>query len=196
MTRSGNIKLLILCGLISTTLTYIRRLVRGDNVYLYELTSYRDKETGKVRQKSVYKGKEIIKDDTVTFRKVLGSAIYIIYRFAEDFGIQDSFISALDGLKSIREAARRIVILTARSIMGSSGSIDLHTGIHDGSVKEDRDLVDFISSLAPDIISILEHSLSQRILKPLGSSGIVYDLSAIRYFGSCNNLAGYGHYYP
>ena len=135
MTRSGNIKLLILCGLISTTLTYIRRLVRGDNVYLYELTSYRDKETGKVRQKSVYKGKEIIKDDTVTFRKVLGSAIYIIYRFAEDFGIQDSFISALDGLKSIREAARRIVILTARSIMGSSGSIDLHTGIHDGSVK-------------------------------------------------------------
>ena len=40
-------------------MTYIRRLVRGDNVYLYEVTSYRDKETGKVRQKSVYKGREI-----------------------------------------------------------------------------------------------------------------------------------------
>ena len=46
-------------------MTYIRRLVRGDNVYLYEVTSYRDKETGKVKQKSVYKGKEIVKDNTV-----------------------------------------------------------------------------------------------------------------------------------
>ena len=186
-------------------MTYIRRLVRGDNVYLYEVTSYRDKETGKVRQRSEYKGKEIIEDNTVTVRKprnritarkVLDSAPYIMYRFAEDFGMQDSFISVLDGLTSIREAARRIVILAAGSMTGSYGSINLHTGIHEGSVKEDRDLVDFISSLAPDIISILEHSLSQRILKPLGSSGIVYDLSAIRYFGSCNNLAGYGHYYP
>lgn len=128
-------------------MTYIRRLVRGDNVYLYEVTSYRDRETGKVRQKSVYKGKEIIKDNTVTVRKprnritarkVLDSAPYIMYRFAEDFGIQDSFISALDGFTNIREAARRIVILAARSMTGSYGSIDIHTGIHDGSVKEDR----------------------------------------------------------
>ena len=185
-------------------MTYIRRLVRGDNVYLYEVTSYRDKETGKVRQKSVYKGREIIKDNTVTVRKpwnritarkVLDSAPYIMYRFAEDFGIQDSFISALDGLTNIREAARRIVILAAGSIMGSFGSIDLHTGIYDGSVKEDRDLTDFIGSENPDIISILERSLSGRIVKSFGSSGIVYDLSAIRYFGSDNDLAGYGHYY-
>ncbi|MCL5439624.1 MAG: IS1634 family transposase [Candidatus Thermoplasmatota archaeon] len=185
-------------------MTYIRRLVRGNNVYLYEVTSYRDKETGKVRQRSEYKGKEIIKDNTITVRKprnritarkVLDSAPYIIYRFAEDFGIQDSFISALDGFTNIREAARRIVILAAGSIMGSFGSIDLHTGIHDGSVKEDRDLMDLAGSLDPDIISILERSLSGRIVKSFGSSGIVYDLSAIRYFGSCNDLAGYGHYY-
>ena len=185
-------------------MTYIRRLVRGDNVYLYEVASYRDKETGKVRQRSEYKGKEIIKDNIatvrkprnrITARKVLDSAPYIMYRFAEDFGLQDSFISALDGLTSIREAARRIVILAAGSMTGSYGSIDLHTGIHEGSVKEDRDLVDMIGSLDPDIISILEHSLSQRIVKSFGSSGIVYDLSAIRYFGSCNDLAGYGHYY-
>ena len=185
-------------------MTYIRRLVRGDNVYLYEVTSYRDKETGKVRQRSEYKGKEIIKDNTVTVRKprnritarkVLDSAPYIIYRFAEDFGIQDSFISALGGLTNIREAARRIVILAAGSIMGSFGSIDLHTGIQDGSVKEDRELMELVGSLDPDIISILERSLSARIVKSFGSSGIVYGLSAIRYFGSCNDLAGYGHYY-
>ena len=126
--------------MVTTTLTYIRRLVGGDNVYLYEVTRYRDREIGKVRQRSDYKGKEIIKDNTVTVRipknritarKVLDSAPYIIYRFAEDFGIQDSFISALDGLTNIREAARRIVILAAGSIMGSIGSINLHTGIHD-----------------------------------------------------------------
>jgi transposase len=185
-------------------LTYIRRLVRGDNVYLYEVTSYRDKETGRVRQRSEYKGKEIIKDNIATVRKprnriaarkVLDSAPYIMYRFAEDFSIQDSFISALDGLTSIREAATRIVILAAGSMTGSSGSINLHTGIHDGSVKEDRDLTDFIGSENPDVISILERSLSGRIVKSFGSSGIVYDLSAIRYFGSQNDLAGYGHYY-
>ena len=144
MTGSGNRKLLILCSVSTTTSTYIRRLVRGDNVYLYKVTSYRDKETGKVRQKPVYKGKEIVRDNTVTVRepwnritarKVLDSAPYIMYRFAEDFGMQDSFISALDGLTNIREAARRIVILAAGSIMGSFGSIDLHRGIHDGSVK-------------------------------------------------------------
>ena len=79
------------------------RLVRGDNVYLYEVTSYRDRETGKVRQKSEYKGKEIIKDNTttvrkprnrITARKVLDSAPYIIYRFAEDFGIPMRFTHA------------------------------------------------------------------------------------------------------
>jgi hypothetical protein len=82
-------------------LTYIRRLVRGDNVYLYEVTSYRDKETGKVRQRSEYKGKEIIKDNIatvrkprnrITARKVLDSAPYIMYRFAEDFGIASIMI--------------------------------------------------------------------------------------------------------
>ena len=93
-------------------MTYIRRLVRGDNVYLYEVTSYRDKETGKVKQRSEYRGKEIIKDSTttvlklrnrITARKVLDSAPYVMNRFAENFGIQDSFISALDGLTNIRE---------------------------------------------------------------------------------------------
>ena len=101
MTGSGNRKLLILCSAITTTLTYNRRLVRGDNVYLYEVTSYRDKETGKVRQRSEYKGKEIIKDNIatvrkprnrITARKVLDSAPYIMYRFAEDFGIASIMI--------------------------------------------------------------------------------------------------------
>jgi len=33
------------------------------------------------------------------------------------------------------------------------------------------------------------------LIREFGSSGIVYDLSAIRYYGSSNDLARYGHYY-
>ena len=90
----------------------------------------------------------------ITARKVLDSAPYIIYRFAKNFGIQDSLISALDGLTNIREVARRIVILASRSMTGLYGSINIHTRIHNGSVKEDRYLVDQIGSLDPDIISV------------------------------------------
>ena len=95
----------------------------------YEVTSYRDKETGKVRQRSEYKGKEIIKDNIatlrkprnrITARKVLDSAPYIIYRFAEDFGIQDSFISALGGLTNIPG--------------GSEKDSDPGSRIHDGFI--------------------------------------------------------------
>ena len=58
-----------------------------------------------------------------------------MYRLAEDFGIQDLFISALDGLTNIREAAKRIVILAARFMTGSYGSIDFHTGFHVGGSR-------------------------------------------------------------
>jgi hypothetical protein len=64
LTESDHRKLLTLCSLITTTFTYNRRPVRGDNVYLYEVTIYRDKETGKAKQRLDYKGKEIIKDNT------------------------------------------------------------------------------------------------------------------------------------
>ena len=51
---------------------------------------------------------------SITARKVLDSALYIICRLAEDVGIQDSFISALDVVTNIREAVRGIVILEAK----------------------------------------------------------------------------------
>lgn len=185
-------------------MTYTRRIIRGDNVYLYRVTSYRDHDTGKVRQKAEYLGKEIIRDNgrivqkprnRILVRRILDSAPYILYRHAEDFGIQDDFISALEGLTNMREAARRTVMLAASSVTRTTGSMELHTGIRAGTVKEDRDLADFIGSLDPDIISILERSISGRIVKAYGSHGIVYDLSAVKYYGSSNDLARYGHYY-
>ena len=37
--------------------------------------------------------------------------------------------------------------------------------------------------------------MASDLIMKYGSSGIVYDLSAIRYFGESNSLAEYGHYY-
>jgi transposase len=185
-------------------LTYTRRIIRGKNVYLYRVTSFRDKETGKVRQRSEYQGKEILQDNVKTIqkprnrisvRRVLESAPYILYRHAEAFGINDAFITAMQGLTNMREAARRIIMMAASAVTGTSGSMELHTGIREGTVKENRDLIDFIGSKDPDIVSILDRAVSERIIKAYGSHGIVYDLSAVRYSGSRNDLAMYGHYY-
>ena len=185
-------------------MTYTRKITRGRNVYLYRVTSFRDRETGKVRQRAEYLGKEILKDkvkiiqkpgNRISVRRVLESAPYILYRHAEDFGISDDFITAIQGLTNMREAARRIIMMAASAVAGTSGSMELHTGIREGTVKENRDLVEFLGSQDPDVISILERAISERIVKAYGSRGIVYDLSAVRYIGSENDLAMYGHYY-
>ena len=128
-------------------MTYIRRLVRGDNVYLYEVTSYLDKETGKVRQRPEYKGKEIIKDNTITVRKprnriaarkVLDSAPYTIYRERSSMDITSGSSEPIRSTRSrspftdpswipvwrpmdpnepIIEPAARITIILATSLM-------------------------------------------------------------------------------
>ena len=50
-------------------MTYTRKITRGRNVYLYRVTSFRDRETGKVRQRAEYLGKEILKDKVKTIQK-------------------------------------------------------------------------------------------------------------------------------
>lgn len=193
-----------MCSDIIITLTYTRKITRGKNIYLYRVTSFRDRETGKVRQRAEYLGKEILQDNVKTIqkprnriavRRVLESAPYILYRHAEDFGINDDFITAIQGLTNMREAARRIIMMAASTVAGTTGSMELHTGIRDGTVKEKRDLMEFLGSKDPDVISILERAISGRTIKAYGSHGIVYDLSAVRYLGSENDLAMYGHYY-
>ena len=185
-------------------MTFIRRLPKGKNIYVYRVTNHRIKGTKEVKQDSVYLGKEITVDGKtviqetgkrIMVRRVIESAPYIMYRHAEDFGIVDDFIPAISGFTNMREAAGRIVELAAMDMFGSTGSIEMHTGIRDGTVKENRDLVDFIGSENPHIAAVLQRSISKRIVKEYGSSGIVYDLSAIRYYGKNNDLAEYGHYY-
>ena len=40
-------------------MTFRRRIVKGDNANFYDVRSYRDRETGKVRQGVRYLGKEV-----------------------------------------------------------------------------------------------------------------------------------------
>ena len=87
------------------------------------------------------------------------------------------------------------MILAAESVMGPDHSIYIHTGITEMSDKEIRDVIDLVGRKNPDTVAMLEESIEPLILGEFGSPGIVYDLSAIRYYGNGNNLARYGHHY-
>ena len=72
-------------------MTFRRRIVKGDNVYFYDVRSYRDRETGKVRQEVKYLGKEVKREgkkvirppkDRYSVRRSLDSAVYIMYSTA------------------------------------------------------------------------------------------------------------------
>lgn len=128
-------------------------------------------------------------------RKILESSGYILYRVADENDFVDRYSLAIDDLTRISDPARKIVMLAAECITGPDHSIHLHTGIPELKEKEIRDLMDLVGSNDPDIIAILEKAMAPHIMDEFGSSGIVYDLSAIRYYGSSNDLARFGHYY-
>jgi len=128
-------------------------------------------------------------------RMVLDSGAYVLYRIAQEKGILWQFEDVLNGLTGIRDAAKKIVILAAESVMGPGHSIYIHTGITEISDKEIRDVVDLVGRKNPDTVAMLEKLIAPLILREFGSPGIVYDLSAIRYYGNGNGLARYGHYY-
>ena len=133
-------------------MTFIRRLPVKKSIYVYRVTNHRVKGTKDVKQDPVYLGKEITVDGKTVIqepkrrmkvRSIVESAPYIMYRYAENSGIIDDFIPAIEGLTDMRGAARRIVEISAMDMFGSTGSMELHTGIKDGTVKESHDLVDF-----------------------------------------------------
>ena len=185
-------------------MTFRRRIVKGDNVYFYDVRSYRDKETGKVRQEVKYLGKEVEREgkkvvrppkDRYSVRRSLDSAAYIMYSTAVEQGFLFHYDDALQYHTRIRDAAKKILMLAAETIVGPGHSIPLHLGMQEMSDKEVRDIIELVGEKDPDIVSILERSMAPDLIMKYGSSGIVYDLSAIRYFGESNSLAEYGHYY-
>ncbi|MGC8618195.1 MAG: hypothetical protein ACP5UZ_05580, partial [Thermoplasmata archaeon] len=106
-------------------MTYIRRQVKNGHTYLSRVRSYRDRETGKVKQEVTYIGKEVGKDgkktlippvDRRTVRRVLDSAGYIMYLQALDNGFLANYEDALLGITNIRDAAKKILMLAAETI--------------------------------------------------------------------------------
>ncbi len=166
---------------------------------------YRPQTKGKVKQESRCLGIETEKDGQKTIRtqknrtsvrKILESSGYILYRVAEEYGFVDRYSLAINDLTRISNPAGKFVILAAECITGPEHSIHLHTGIPELKEKEICDLIDLVGSNDPDIIAILEKSMAKYIMDEFGSSGIVYDLSAIRYYDSSNDLARFGEIWP
>ncbi len=181
-------------------MTHIRRQVKNGHTYLSRVRSYRDKETGKVKQEVTYIEKNGEKTlippvDRRTVRRVLDSAGYIMYLEALENGFLANYEDALLGITNIKDAAKKILMLAAETIAGPDHSVRLHAGIPELKEKEIRDVVELVGMKDPDVASILERSMAADLIREFGSSGIVYDLSAIRYYGSGNDLARYGHYY-
>lgn len=157
-----------------------------------------------MKQEVTYIGKEIEKDgektiippvDRRTVRRVLDSAGYIMYLEALENGFLANYEDALLGITNIKDAAKKILMLATETIAGPDHSIHLHAGIPELKGKEIRDVVELVGMKDPDVASILERSMATDLITEFGSSGIVYDLSAIRYYGSGNDLARYGHHY-
>ncbi len=132
--------------------------------------------------------------DRYSVRRSLDSAAYIMYHTAVEEGFLFNYEDALLNHTRIKDAAKKILILAAETIVGPGHSIPLHIGI-EMSDKEVRDVVELVGEKDPDIVLILERSMASSLIRRYGSSGIVYDLSAIRYFGESNSMAEYGHYY-
>lgn len=64
-----------------------------------------------------------------------------------------------------------------------------------GGNQENRNLVDFTGSDDPHAGAILQGSIAKRVMRVFGSSGIVYDLSAIRCYRPESMLSEYAHNY-
>ena len=118
-----------------------------------------------------------------------------MYLEALENGFLANYEDALLDITNIKDAAKKILMLAAETIAGPDRSIHLHSGIPELKEKEIRDVVELVGMKDPDVASMLERSMATDLIREFGSSGIVYDLSAIRYYGSGNDLARYGHYY-
>ena len=90
-------------------MAFIRRFPKGKSIYDYRVTNHRVKGTKNVKLDPVYLGKEITVDGKTVIqepkrrmkvRRIVESAPYIMYRYAENFGIIDDFIPVIKGLQT------------------------------------------------------------------------------------------------
>ena len=91
--------------------------------------------------------------DRYSLRRVLDSAGYVLYYTAVEEGFLFQYDDALQYHTRIRDAAKKILMLAAETVVGPGHSIPLHTGV-EMSDKEIRDVVELVGMKDPDVASM------------------------------------------
>ena len=204
-------------------MAFIRRVLNKNtgNYYVYEIRSYREKETKKVKQESIYLGievekngkKEIIppKRKRTGLREILDHGTHMaLYNIAKEFQLPEILQESLAISTRIDNIGMKIVVLainkitsdmTIRSAQNWFSRSSLKERIEltsdDFTPKKVRGVIDLLSESKPDVTGIIEQTITNRIkeLYPNDLDVAVYDLTALTYYGDENDLAQYGHEY-
>ena len=202
-------------------MTFLRRMRKGDNVYVYRVESYREKGTGKVKQNSEYLGKEVEKNGEMVIsppkyrrngvRKVLSFGGPVgLFSLAVDFNLDCIIDAAVEDCSGIDDVGKKIVILAINKVLSNDGfegigrwfcstSLSSFSGLssHNFTPKKVRGLYSLLSLENPDIIGMIEDGIIGQIKKsfPDDLSLLIYDLTDLLFYGSENGLAKYGHAY-
>jgi len=204
-------------------MTFIRHIpAPGENsTYVYRVKSYREKGTGKVKQKTKYLGKEIItngkkilippKHKRTKVKKVLScGGPVVLYHLAEKFGLPRIIDNAVRGCTGIPDTGKKITVLAINKVLSNDGiegmkrwfcstSLRRYTGLSadDFTPKKVRRLNDILSIENPNIIGTIEKGIVNKIKRkyPEDLSMLVYDLTYLTFHGNVNALAKYGHAY-
>ncbi len=202
-------------------MSFLRRIQKGDRTYVYEVRSYREKGTQKVKQETKYLGievdkggkKEIIppKRRRTGLREILDHGTDMaLLKVAMEFKLPDILQDSLELSTRIDDIGMKIVILainkissdlTIRSVQNWFARTSIKERIDltsdDFTPKKVRGVLELLSETQPDVCGIIEDSITKRIkeLYPDDMDVAVYDLTALTYHGVENDLAQYGHVY-
>ncbi|MDP7080727.1 MAG: IS1634 family transposase [Candidatus Undinarchaeales archaeon] len=202
-------------------MTFIRRIKRGDSTYVYNVRTYREKGTGKVKQDTEYLGKEVEKDGETTIippkRRTKGLRSILdygepmaLYKLAKEFGLPEVIDSCIAPHTRIDDIGLKTTILainkvTADASLRATGSWFSRTALRervdltsaDLTPKCVRGILSLLSKETPDVTGLIEEGIARRIKKLYSDDldTLVYDLTPMTYYGDCNDLARYGHAY-
>ncbi len=204
-------------------MTFIRRIPNPNtgNNYVYEVRSYREKGTQKVKQETVYLGIEVEKDGKKEIippkrkrsglREILDYGTHMaLHKVALEFRLPEIIQDSLALSTRIENIGTKIVILainkissdmTIRSVQNWFSRSSLKERVEltsdDFTPKKVRGILDLLSESKPDVSGIIEGAITNRIkeLFPEDLDVAVYDLTALTYHGDENDLAQYGHAY-
>jgi len=204
-------------------MTFIRHIpAPGENSsYVYRVKSYREKGTGKVKQKTEFLGKEIVKSGkkviippkhkrTKVKRVLSCGGPVVLYHLAEKLGLPHIIDNAVEGCTGIPDTGKKITVLAINKVLSNDGiegikrwfcstSLKRYTGLsaNDFTPKKVRGLNTVLSIENPDIIGAIERGIVNKIKKkyPEDLSMLIYDLTELTFYGTVNTLAKYGHAY-